>query len=465
MVGTVAETLDAVRLAIRGQGPVPSTCALDAAVDEYLRHRAARLVDTRGQPLALRAGITALAIAESARTAALASRGVVGDPAARTVAEAPGQPPGLWFLDASAARLWCQRLRAHLTPRSVYLQNAVRLALGLAAARAIAGVFDISHGFWVLLATLSLMRTSAIAIRATLVPAFTGTIVGAAIAGAVVAGVGQHTVIYAWVVPAVMLASLALGPLLGTAATQGAFTVLVSLLFAQLAPATYQLVAVRLMDVVLGGLIGVLIGAAVWPRGGGSALRLTAAAGLRAGAAEVIATTQALTGAGAAGDPAAGQAALARQAGLFDHAFAQYRTEPHNDTPGDWLVVLAVLHRTDNYARTLQLRYPDRGPLPWPELTERLRTEAVDVALAYRTLAEQIGHGEPPRVPATAEQHRRLAERRPEAAFDTAPQAALRVLALWGWLHDLVDDVARIERAFGPPSKPRHALGPAQVRG
>ena len=69
---------------------------------------------------------------------------------------------------------------AHFTPRSVYFQNAVRLALGLAAARLAADLLDLSHGFWVLLATLSLMRTSAVASGLALIPAFLGTLAGRA---------------------------------------------------------------------------------------------------------------------------------------------------------------------------------------------------------------------------------------------------------------------------------------------
>ena len=51
--------------------------------------------------------------------------------------------------------LWWHRFREHLTPRSVYFQGAVRLALALSAARLLAGVLNLSHGFWVLLAILT----------------------------------------------------------------------------------------------------------------------------------------------------------------------------------------------------------------------------------------------------------------------------------------------------------------------
>ncbi len=46
-------------------------------------------------------------------------------------------------------------------------------------ARYLAGRFDLSHGFWVLLATLTLMRTTAAATRSALWPAFLGTVAGA----------------------------------------------------------------------------------------------------------------------------------------------------------------------------------------------------------------------------------------------------------------------------------------------
>jgi uncharacterized membrane protein YccC len=66
----------------------------------------------------------------------------VWEPRARSVAEP------FWYANRSAPSLWFTRFVGHFTPRSVFFQNAIRLAIGLAAARLIAGVFDLSHGFW-----------------------------------------------------------------------------------------------------------------------------------------------------------------------------------------------------------------------------------------------------------------------------------------------------------------------------
>ena len=94
------------------------------------------------------------------------------------------QPGPLWYAYRSTPWLWWHRLREHLTPRSVYFQGALRLALALAVARLLAGVFDLSHGFWVLLTVLTLLRTSAADTRSTLRPALVGTTAGALVAAA-----------------------------------------------------------------------------------------------------------------------------------------------------------------------------------------------------------------------------------------------------------------------------------------
>ena len=110
-----------------------------------------------------------------------------------------------WYASRSAASLWFTRFRGHFTPRSVFFQNAVRLAAGLAAARLIAGELDLSHGFWMLLATLTLMRTSVATTRAAVVPAFLGTIAGGLVAALVLALAGADSTVYEVAFPFVMV--------------------------------------------------------------------------------------------------------------------------------------------------------------------------------------------------------------------------------------------------------------------
>jgi uncharacterized membrane protein YccC len=439
LMDAVADALTEAREALLGVGPPPSTDRLTAELAARREEHRREVLHQAVEPADLRAGVSADAVAEAVRSLVLTVRGAVGAPAPD-----PAQvPPDLWFLTASTGRLWWEQLRAHLTPRSVYLQNAVRLTLGLAAARTVAGVLDLSHGFWVLLATLSLMRTSAVADRPVLLRAIAGTAAGAVVTGGVLYLVGEDVAFYAWVLPAWMVVSLAAGPLFGVAVGQAGFTVLVALLFAQVDPVTWRLAEVRLEDVLVGGIVGILMGTAVWPRGGRGELTRAAGESLRAGAAEIVAVVGQLTGAGSAHPTS-----LGRLAALLDHTYAQYRSEPTR--PGsrvDWLAVLGVVHRIDDHCRILRARYPAHAPPHWPRLAAQLQEAAVEVAAGYREAAAAVTDD---RVP-TARPAVRV-DRVPPDELAAAPDDALRMLDTWGWLLTLADDLAGVGRALPPPA-------------
>jgi hypothetical protein len=441
LVAAAGDAFAALTAAVRAGSPAPiATTGLDGALAGYVAERGRHLADQVGPPADLRAGLAAMAVAESARTAVLAVGGFLRAPAP----DPATTPPRLWFLHARSGQLVWQRIRAHLTPRSVYLQNAVRLAVGLAAARVVAGVLDLSHGFWVLLATLSLMRTSAVADRAVLWRGFAGTVGGALVAAGLLALVGPDVDVLAWALPLMMVLGFAAGPLLGVAAGQGCFTVVVAMLFAQVAPASWRLAEVRLTDVVVGGLVGALIGAAVWPRGGGGEVRRAAAAGLHAGARVIRDTVARLT----RGVPSATLPDLNGLATLFDHAYVQFRTEESGDPGPDWLIVLSVVHRLADYASVLQARHPGR-PYPSPEAAVALETAADEVSADYAAAAGAIAAGERPPAGAGTALSRRLDDAGAPAP-SAPPEAALRIVDGWGWLHALADDLDRLERAFVP---------------
>jgi uncharacterized membrane protein YccC len=446
LLGADADALEAVRDALRRTGPPPAPDVVDRPLRSYVEHGTRRLAAGVDPEPWLPAALAVVAVTEALRTLVLAVRGTVG----ASVPPQADTPDDFWFLHASSRKLWSERLRAHLTPRSVYLQNAVRLALGLAAARLVAGAFDLSHGFWVLLATLSLMRTSAVASRAVLVRAFSGTVAGAVAAGLVLTFAGSDTTVYAWVTPLLMIVAFAAGPLLGLAAAQAGFTLVVAVVFAQVAPATWQLAADRLLDVVVGGLIGAVIGAAVWPRGGSGEVRRVAAEALDAGADEIVATAFFLTRAGGAPP----STALVRLSVMFDHTYAQYRTEPGGPGPApDWLVVLAVVHRIGDRAQTMRLRHPEADQLPWPDFASRLRADAADVAEAYRRAAATIAAGRPPPAGVAAQLRERIAAQHLTVTYTDSPAEALRAFDGWGWIHALVDELERIEHALSPMAR------------
>ena len=71
-----------------------------------------------------------------------------------------------------------RELGAHLHPRSVRFRNAVRSAVGLGGAVLLAKALNVEHGFWVVLGTLTVLRSNAIGTRRTAVQALLGTLLG-----------------------------------------------------------------------------------------------------------------------------------------------------------------------------------------------------------------------------------------------------------------------------------------------
>ncbi|MFG2603460.1 FUSC family protein [Streptomyces sp. NPDC048514] len=252
-------------------------------------------------PAVLRRHAAVLEIADAAL-----AMGTAADLAARgrhaPMEVAPGR---FWYATARAPVLWWHRLRGHAGRRSVFFQNAVRLALALTAARLVAGVDTLPHGFWATLATLTLTRTTMDDTWSTIRRALAGTLAGALLTAGILILAGPHTAVYAAVLPVWMLFAFTVGPVRGVGWAQGLFTVLVALVFAQLAPPTWQLAEVRVLNVLIGSAIGVVFGLLAWPRGAHDELRRTAAELLRRAAEIVVATSASVAGGGA---PAAGRA-------------------------------------------------------------------------------------------------------------------------------------------------------------
>ncbi|WP_423834183.1 FUSC family protein [Streptomyces manipurensis] len=295
-----------------------------------------------------------------------------------------------WYAGRGAPLLWWHRLVAHAGPRSVYFQNAVRIALALGAARTIAGVESLPHGFWAMLAVLSLTRTTAAQTKATVRQALAGTLLGALLAAGVLALVGGRTTVYAVVLPVVMVVAFRVGPVRGVGWAQGMFTLVVSFVFAQLAPVTWRLAEVRIMDVIIGSMIGVVFGLLAWPRGAQAELH-RAVAELLEREAEAVERTTAAVVAGAAGitpDDRALQRALA----LAESAYAQRQGEPRAPAAGapDWQAAVMTGHHVLWGSRRLLAR---SGPVLDPAHRDRLGGRTAELvaemyAAARRAVAE-----------------------------------------------------------------------------
>ncbi|MFJ7591843.1 FUSC family protein [Streptomyces sp. NPDC097617] len=359
-----------------------------------------------------------------------------------------------WYARQLAPRLWWHRLAGHAGPRSVYFQNAVRISLALAAARTIAGVDSLPHGFWAMLAVLSLTRTTASQTRATVRVAITGTLLGALVTGVLLALIGGHTTIYAIALPFVMLTAFRVGPVRGVGWAQGMFTLVVAFVFAQLAPVTWQLAEVRILDVIIGSLIGVVFGVLAWPRGAQRELH-RAVALLLATEADTVERTTAVVVEGGPGhvpDDRPLQHALT----MAESAFAQHQSEPRTteDPKTDWQAAMMSGHHVLWGSRRLFVR---GGPAVGPANSARLDRRAAGVATRMRAAADRAGAGpdetDPQGAPLPSG----------GSATDEPPGVSSpRFFAALAWLDSLNVDVDRMTASPHLPSRsgPNGSAGP-----
>ncbi len=181
-------------------------------------------------------------------------------------------------------RVW-ETIRTQLAPTSSVLHKSLRAAIGLALAVLLAQFLQLEHAFWVMLGTLSALRSNALATGRTTLQALLGTLMGVALGAAFLVVVGTQATVLRVALPlAVFLAAYAAGAV-GVVAGQAAFTILVLILFNLIAPVGWQLVVVRIEDVAVGLGVSVVVGVLLWPRGTWGELQATLADLYRAVAA------------------------------------------------------------------------------------------------------------------------------------------------------------------------------------
>jgi uncharacterized membrane protein YccC len=174
---------------------------------------------------------------------------------------------GAWLAAAGRA------VTGNTSLRSAWFQSSVRGAVALAAAVAVADLLSVQHGFWVVLGTLSVLRSNAVSTGSTALRALLGTLVGFVVGGALVLAIGGDTTVLWVIFPlAVLVASYAPGTA-PFAAGQAAFTVTVLVLFNLIVPVGWTVGVVRVEDVALGCAVSLGVGVLFWPRGAGRVMR------------------------------------------------------------------------------------------------------------------------------------------------------------------------------------------------
>ena len=215
----------------------------------------------------------------------------------------------------------------HASASSVWLQNSVRGAAGLAIAVYVAQRTGLQHGVWVVLGTLSVLRSNALGTGWSILSALAGTAVGIVAGALLVIGIGTHQTVLWAVLPLALLLAAYAPRAISFAAGQAGFTVVLFVLFNIIAPVGWRVGEVRVEDVAIGFAISLAVGLLFWPRGAAAALRRDLADAYATGADYVVATARQLFESRV--EAATAEARRVADAAIhrLDDAFRQYLTE------------------------------------------------------------------------------------------------------------------------------------------
>jgi uncharacterized membrane protein YccC len=360
---------------------------------------------------------------------------------------------------ASAAR---RRALAHLEPHSVWLHNSLRGAAGLALAVLVATVTGVQHSFWVILGTLSVLRSNALNTGQSVFRGLVGTALGVVIGAGVLALVGTNTTVLWVLLPFAVLGAGFAPAAISFAAGQVAFTVTLVILFNIIQPTGWHVGLVRIEDVALGFGVSLVVGALFWPRGAIGALRreLSEAYSWSArylGAAVEFGVERTDPGIEAAAEPRVEAVRAAAAARRLDDAFRTYLAERAAKP-----VSLAAVTGLVNGVAALRLAGDavvdlwrrDRGSVvDDADARRELRTLALGVTGWYEVLAAAIdGSGRVPEPlgPDTSRIERLLGAVLDDLDGDQGKRArAARIV----WTCDHLDAARRLESNLVEPAE------------
>jgi uncharacterized membrane protein YccC len=288
----------------------------------------------------------------------------------------------------SSSQLLAYRLLSHLSFRSVWFRNSLRGAVGLALAVAVVEVTDVSHGFWVVLGTLSVLRSNALGTGATAVRAVGGTALGFVVGSAIMIGVADHRVLLWVLLPVAVLVSGIAPSMISFVAGQAAFTLLVIILFNIIQPIGWKVGLTRIEDVAIGCGVSIVVGLLFWPRGATAALgralstAFAASSGYLSDAVERLTMTQRQV------NTAVGQEASHRAYLLLDDAYRQFFAER-----GAKVVSVETISRLFTGSNRLRLAAYTLATLPvYPPEDGRPEVESVAVAEAVLRDSYALSH-------------------------------------------------------------------------
>jgi uncharacterized membrane protein YccC len=442
VLAAVTSVLEASAAMLDGAEARPDLERLDAARDALTRRLAltlAELPDDERKLALMSAAEPPFRVSEMS----LAAR-EIGTNALR----AAGRQAPLFDATSARSALDASRVlaRGYGSIRSVLLRNSVRGAVALAVAVLIAREASLQHGFWVVLGTLSVLRSNALGTGSSVVKALTGTSIGLLAGVALVLAAGTHEAVL-WVLfpPAVLLAAYA-PQAISFAAGQAGFTVTLLILFNLIQPTGWTVGLVRIEDVAIGFAVSLGVGALFWPRGAAALMRDSLATSYARSADYVAAAVQQLV---RGGDSTRARLEARAAAHRLDDVFRQYLGELSGDRTkmDDLATLLAGATRVRLAAYSLStLPHPPDGDSGRAHDLDALDSEARRLRSWYAALGEALSGVQPPPAPddGTDDDRVRILQSAHEAAARDGGSGARLALSLL-WAAQQLDNLRRLE--------------------
>ncbi len=284
----------------------------------------------------------------------------------------------LGMADSSTPNVFGHRLLSHLSFHSVWFRNALRGAIGLAIAVGVIEVTNVSHGFWVVLGTMSVLRSNALGTGATALRAVGGTALGFLVGSLIMIGVADHLVLLWVLLPLAVLVSGIAPAMISFGAGQAAFTLLVIILFNIIQPIGWKVGLTRIEDVAIGCGVSIIVGFLFWPRGATAALGRALSTAFATSSGYLSDAVERLTMPRRHVDTDASQLSSHRAYLLLDDAFRQFFTER-----GAKVVSVETISRLFTGSNRLRLAAYTLGTLPvHPPAAGQSELESVAVAEA-----------------------------------------------------------------------------------
>lgn len=179
--------------------------------------------------------------------------------------------------------------------RAVVVQNSLRTGIGLAVAVAVVHLFPLQHGFWIAMASLSVLRSSALTTGTRVVRAVGGTAIGFLLGTVVIHLIGANPVLLWLLLPIVAFGSAYVPDVFSFVAGQAMFTMLVLTIYNLLSPAGWRVGLIRLENVLVGAAVGVVVSLLLWPRGSAAVVQRTLDSARTVGTRYLIAAVRRVT--------------------------------------------------------------------------------------------------------------------------------------------------------------------------